>query len=193
MIKSRMGRLLEYFNDEKGSFVKKDFFFEKLKLESGLNSDFESLEEATSHALSCDTFFAHSSDDIELIKKIIEYFYLLGAKPYIDKDDMELPEHTDIDTAKKLKSNIDVCKRFVLVVTDNSINSKWVSWELGLAGMLKTYENVAILPIESVNVSERFIGNEYFGIYKQIRVRDGELVIYNPENEKTTSINEWLK
>lgn len=104
-----MGRLLEYFNDEKGSFVKKDFFFEKLKLESGLNSDFESLEEATSHALSCDTFFAHSSDDIELIKKIIEYFYLLGAKPYIDKDDMELPEHTDIDTAKKLKSNIDVC------------------------------------------------------------------------------------
>ena len=193
MIKSRMGRLLEYFNDEKGSFVKKDFFFEKLKLESGLNSDFESLEEATSHALSCDTFFAHSSDDIELIKKIIEYFYLLGAKPYIDKDDMELPEHTDIDTAKKLKSNIDVCKRFVLVVTDNSINSKWVSWELGLAGMLKSYENVAILPIESIKVSERFIGNEYFGIYKQIRVRDGELVIYNPENEKTTSINEWLK
>lgn len=192
MIKSRMGRLLEYFNDEKGSFVKKDFFFEKLKLESGLNSDFESLEEATSHALSCDTFFAHSSDDIELIKKIIEYFYLLGAKPYIDKDDMELPEHTDIDTAKKLKSNIDVCKRFVLVVTDNSINSKWVSWELGLAGMLKTYENVAILPIESVNVSERFIGNEYFGIYKQIREKNGKLVVYNPENEKTTSIEEWL-
>lgn len=178
---------------DKGSFVKKDFFFKKLKLESGLKNDFESLEEATSHALSCDTFFAHSSDDIELIKKIIEYFYMLGAKPYIDKDDMELPEKTDIDTAKKLKSNIDACKRFVLVVTDNSINSKWVSWELGLAGMLKTYENVAILPIESVNVSERFIGNEYFGIYKQIRERNGKLIIYNPENEKTIPIKEWLR
>ena len=58
--------------------------------------------------------------------------------------------------------------------------------------MLKTYENVAILPIESVNVSERFIGNEYFGIYKQIREKNGKLVVYNPENEKTTSIEEWL-
>ena len=176
----------------KGNFIKKDFFFDKLSLESGLHNDTEAFLEATSHALSCDTFFAHSSDDIELIKKIIEYFYILGAKPYIDKDDMELPEKTDIDTAKKLKSNIDACKRFVLVVTDNSINSKWVSWELGLAGMLKTYENVAILPIESVNVSERFIGNEYFGIYKQIREKNGKLVVYNPENEKTTSIEEWL-
>ncbi len=37
MIKSRMGRLLEYFNDEKGSFVKKDFFFEKLKLNKKKN------------------------------------------------------------------------------------------------------------------------------------------------------------
>lgn len=177
----------------KGSFVKKDFFFEKLSTEAGLNKGMEALNEATSHALSCDTFFAHSTSDMELISNIIKYFYMLGAKPYIDKDDMELPEKTDIDTAKKLKSNIDACKRFVLVVTDNSINSKWVSWELGLAGMLKTYENVAILPIESINVSERFIGNEYFGIYKQIRVRDGELIIYNPENEKTTPIKEWLR
>lgn len=177
----------------KGSFVKKDFFFEKLKLKSGLNSDCESLEEATSHALSCDTFFAHSSDDIELIKKIIEYFHMLGAKPYIDKDDMELPEHTDIDTAKKLKSNIGACKRFVIVVTDNSINSKWVPWELGVADMLKSYQNVAILPIESVDIDENFKGNEYLGIYKQIRERHGKLIIYNPENEKITSIEEWLR
>lgn len=178
--------------DEMSNFVKKDFFFEKLKIESGLNSDLESLQEATSHALSCDTFVAHSSDDIELIKKIIEYFYILGAKPYIDKDDMELPKYTDIDTAKKLKSNIDACKRFVMVVTDNSINSKWVPWELGVADMLKSYQNVAILPIEGENVSESFIGNEYLGIYKQIREKNGKLVVYNPENKETTSIEEWL-
>ena len=178
---------------DKGSFVKKDFFFKNLKLESGLKNDFESLEEATSHALSCDTFFAHSSDDIELIKKIIEYFYMLGAKPYIDKDDMELPKYTDIDTAKKLKSNIDVCKRFVIVVTDNSINSKWVPWELGVADTLKGYKNVAILPIESKNVSENFIGNEYLGIYNQIREKSGELVIYNPQSKETTPIEEWLR
>lgn len=188
-----VNRLLREMLYGKGSFVKKDFFFEKLKFESGLQNDTDSLEEATSHALSCDTFFAHSSYDRELIKEIIEYFQKLGAKPYIDKDDMELPKKTNIDTAKKLKSNIDACKRFVLVVTDNSIESKWVSWELGLAGMLKTYENVAILPIESLTVSERFIGNEYFGIYKQIRERNGELVVYNPENGKTTPIKEWLR
>lgn len=193
-MKSSFRDMLNRINsDNKGSFVKEYFFLEKLKFESGLNNDSESLEEATSHALSCDTFFAHSSDDIKLIKKIIEYFYVLGSKPYIDKDDMELPKYTDIDTAKKLKSNIDACKRFVLVVTGNSINSKWASWELGLAGMLKTYENVAILPIESINVNERFTGNEYLGIYKQIRERDGKLVIYNPENEKIISIDEWLR
>ncbi|MFW0695761.1 toll/interleukin-1 receptor domain-containing protein [Aliarcobacter butzleri] len=182
----------EQIYESKGNFVREGFFSEELKSESGLNSDFESLEEATSHALSCDTFFAHSSDDIELIKEIIEYFYLLGAKPYIDKDDMELPEHTNIDTAKKLKSNIEACKRFVIVVTYNSINSKWVPWELGVADMLKSYQNVAILPIEGENVSESFIGNEYLGIYKQIREKNGKLVVYNPENNKTTSIEEWL-
>lgn len=178
---------------DKGNFIKKDFFFEKLDFESGLFNDVKSLNEATSHALSCDTFFAHSSDDIELIKKIIEYFYILGAKPYIDKDDMELPKYTDIDTAKKLKSNIDTCKRFVIVVTDNSINSKWVPWELGVADILKSYENVAILPIESKNVGENFIGNEYLGIYQQIREKNGKLVIYNPENQITTPIEKWLR
>lgn len=178
---------------QNGKFIKKDFFFYKLRLESGLNNDIEALNEATSHALSCDTFFAHSTADMELINNIIKYFYKLGAKPYIDKDDMELPEYTDIDTAKKLKSNIDACKRFVIVVTDNSINSKWVPWELGVADMLKSYQNVAILPIESVDIDERFKGNEYLGIYKQIREKNGELIIYNPENGKTTPIKEWLR
>ena len=67
---SELKKMLRDMN--KGNFIKKDFFFDKLSLESGLNNDTEAFLEATSHALSCDTFFAHSSDDIELIKKIIE-------------------------------------------------------------------------------------------------------------------------
>lgn len=188
-----MSKFLDYLNESnRGKFISADFFKNR---PTSISKILEKIinESATSHALSCDTFFAHSSVDINLVKNIITYFKDIGLKPYIDKDDMELPKYTDIDTAKKLKSNIGACKRFVIVVTDNSINSKWVPWELGVADILKNYENVAILPIESVNMDEKFKGNEYLGIYKQIRERNGKLVVYNPENKETTSIEEWLK
>jgi len=175
----------------KGNLVTKEFFIEE-KFESDLGE--LTIEEATSHALSCDTFLAHSSSDIDLISKIIEYFInKLNAKPYIDKDDMELPKTTSPKTASLLIGNIEACKKFIIVVTDNSINSKWVPWELGIANASKKYNDVAVLQIEGKEVDGECKDNEYLGINNQIRQRSGELIVYNPDTEKSISINEWLK
>lgn len=187
---TKIGEILKMLeNNNNGEFVKKEFFYKKFS-----NEDFEKFEESvTSHALKCDTFLAHSSNDIDLIKNIIRYFQKLGAKPYIDKDDMELPINTSPKTASTLIFSIEACNRFVVVVTDNSINSKWVPWELGVANSKKEYKDIAILPISSAKVNGDWKDNEYLGIYQQIRERDGKLIIYNPENEMTFSIDEWLE
>jgi hypothetical protein len=169
--------------------VKSEFF--KSKLEDVLES--YGNESATLHALLCDTFLAHSSDDIDLVQRIIVYFRACGAKPYIDKDDMELPINTSSKTASTLIHNIEACSKFVVVVTDKSINSKWVPWELGVANSQKAYKDVAILPIDSLIVNGNWKNNEYLGIYQQIREKNGELIVYNPEDKTTLCIHEWLR
>jgi hypothetical protein len=173
----------------KGKIVKGSFF-DKATLSLSLER-FE--ESATFHALKCDTFLAHSSEDIELIKNIILYFQDLGAKPYIDKDDMELPSITSSNTATTLIANIKACNKFVVIITDNSINSKWVPWELGVANISKGYNNIAVLQIEGNVVDGECKNNEYLGIYSQIREQNGSLIVYSPDKKKSVSINEWLK
>jgi hypothetical protein len=56
-------------NFENGWFVRQDFF----------KHAYINTEDATSHALKCDTFLAHSSSDIKLVNNIIVHFKSLGA------------------------------------------------------------------------------------------------------------------
>src|SRR4051812_25708928 len=82
---------------------------------------------------SLDVFLSHSSLDKEALPKAIAFLKAFGANVYIDKVDKELPQNTSSETGKKLKQRIAECPKFIVLVTANSKNSRWIPWELGIA------------------------------------------------------------
>jgi hypothetical protein len=83
------------------------------------------------------TFLSHSSKDQELVVGAVRLLTGHGATVYIDKKDPALPPYTNKDTAIGLKKRIQQSRKFVLLASENSKDSRWVPWELGIADQAK--------------------------------------------------------
>lgn len=79
------------------------------------------------------TFLSHSSNDQELVVGAVRLPTGHGATVYIDKKDPALPPYTSKETAIGLKKRIRQSRKFVLLASKNSKDSRWVPWELGIA------------------------------------------------------------
>lgn len=135
---------------------KNSFDLEQLSVESGLlNEKFID---------SYDIFLSHSYRDKELIYSVKFELESYGYKVYIDWiDDNQLSrEEVTKDTAEILKNRMNKAKSLVFVTTENSIDSKWMPWELGYFDGKKG--KVAILPVLKTKDDE-FKGQEYLGLY----------------------------
>lgn len=139
-------------------------------------------------------FLSHSHDDLEKsdLQKVIVLFRKAGVKVYIDSLDSSLPPFTNGETAKRIKEQIKLNKKFVLVATNRAINSKWCNWELGFGDSHKYIENIALIPVADTAAS--WNGNEYLKIYPRIEESD-----YTPEYMKVIfpdgrekQLSEWL-
>ena len=82
-------------------------------------------------------FLSHSHKDKELAKGLIYMLAREGVSVYVDWADSELPEKPGRETANKIKRVIKTSDLFLLLATDNALNSKWVPWELGVADEAK--------------------------------------------------------
>lgn len=91
-----------------------------------------------------------------------------GGRVYIDKSDNRLPESPTRETAEILRSTIKSCRRFVVFVTTNSKDSRWVPWELGLADGEKGSYQVALFPAASRSYERAWAEQEYLGLYQRI-------------------------
>ncbi|BBE00311.1 TIR domain-containing protein (plasmid) [Sphingobium amiense] len=98
-----------------------------------INEQVNLRKSASSRALSGATFLSHSSKDDDLVVGAIRVLEGHGAKVYVDEIDPEMPPYTTEETAGLLKSRIRQTKRFVLLASKNSKDSRWVPWELGVA------------------------------------------------------------
>lgn len=78
------------------------------------------------------TFLSHSSRDADVILPIVKILEDHGSSVYIDKKDPSLPPYTSKETASILRMRIGQSKKFVLLASQNSKDSKWVPWELGV-------------------------------------------------------------
>ncbi|NKM58453.1 TIR domain-containing protein [Rhizobium anhuiense] len=92
------------------------------------------------------TFLSHSSKDEDLVLGAILVLEGHGAQVYVDEVDPEMPPYTNTETAAILKSRIRQSKKFVLLTSKNSKESKWVPWELGVADGYKDLGNIALFP-----------------------------------------------
>lgn len=141
-------------------------------------------------------FLSHSHIDLNELSKqelygLLSLLILYGGDIYVDWLDPEMPKKTSPETAVQLKEKIDLCDRFLLLATENAINSKWVPWELGYADKSKGIENVAVIPI--ADPSGHWPGSEYLGLYPTVQITtDNDLAVFQPDAQRGRYLRSWV-
>lgn len=135
-------------------------------------------------------FLSHSSKDRELVKPAIAFLRSHGITVYVDWMDEGMPDVVSGETAKRLKEKIREQRKFMVLVTENSKDSRWVPWELGFADPVKGMDQIAILPV-SENGS--FVQNEYLKIYPKIQMVNDIWWVWIDDPTSLTQLTDWLK
>ncbi len=118
-----------------------------------------------------DIFLSHAYLDAELILGIKTYFEDQGYTIYVDWIDDPMLDRTKVDksTALLLKERMSSCRSLLYAFTQNSINSKWMPWELGFFDGFDG--KVCVIPIAKGQTTESYnIGVEYLDVYPYFEV-----------------------
>ncbi len=152
--------------------MKRIITFEELKKYYNLKELYETSEHLVKSAMDslsyANVFLSHSSKDKNVLPDVISFLSQYGGEVYIDKNDNDLPKITSYKTAQILKNRIQSISKFILFVTPNSKDSKWIPWKLGLTDGMEKYENIAILPASEYKFDSNWIEQKYLGLYQQI-------------------------
>ncbi|MCQ2799780.1 MAG: toll/interleukin-1 receptor domain-containing protein [Bacilli bacterium] len=118
-------------------------------------------------------FVSHKHSDLEDLKGLIGFLETqYNCYCYVDANDNCMPKNTCGATATRLKDMIKKSDKFILLATQEAIESKWCNWELGYGDAVKFDKNcVALIFLNSTNSFE--YGNEYMQNYPCIVYRDG--------------------
>lgn len=117
---------------------------------------------------------------------------------YLDKGDPTLLGQNPKEIAVTLRSRIQRSKKLVMFATENSKNSKWVPWELGLGDGFKGGDNVAIFPAIENTGNFAWSETEYLGVYDRIIwgnfTNESQLqwLVWNHEANTAVRLREWL-
>lgn len=166
------------------------------EVQLGYSNYTRALNETKNRAKSTSTtsiFLSHSHSDAALIDKVIVFLGKTGVFVYIDRTDSGLPPTTGPATAARIKTKIKEQKKFILVATDNAIQSKWCNWELGYGDAQKFDQHIALLPL--AENSGAWQGNEYLSIYPRIEETYSGSDRYNvifPDG-RSKNLSDWLR
>ena len=168
----------------------KDNLNESVRMFSDVNNLRESKEIGTKTSF----FLSHKHSDKEYLKSFIFLLKKVGISVYVDWMDNDMPKNTNGYTATLIKKKIKQMNKFVLLATENAIQSKWCNWELGFGDANKFPENIAILPITDKNDNE-WSGNEYLQIYPVITAEYQYIIgsYYVEYKGSKIKLEEWLK
>lgn len=163
---------------------------------SGLTQLFESNNRRT-YSISANQrkiFLSHKHTDVNLVRYVSSILLKEGCNIYVDWKDKTLPDFPNQTTAMRIKSEIQNSQKFILLATNDAINSKWCNWELGIADALK-YGDLALFSVQKDNSWQ---GSEYMQLYPIIGYDDwmGTYVVNIPRNAfevgKRMSLSAWL-
>lgn len=155
------------------------------------------IEKKAAHS-SFDVFLSHSSKDEDRVLGIIEFLKQFGVNVYIDKLDDQLPRKTSPETGARLKRRIEECRKFVVLVSPNSKESKWIPWELGIGDVKKTLRNIALFPTVNENQCIDWPEQEYMGLYPRIALmkfagfKEAQWIVYDHHKPSGILLKEWL-
>ncbi|MEQ9279414.1 MAG: toll/interleukin-1 receptor domain-containing protein [Balneola sp.] len=127
-------------------------------------------------------FLSHSHKDKKLATGLANLLASLNIDLYIDWQDNDLPGVTNRETAEQIKSKIKTADIVMLLATDNSMKSRWVPWEIGIADSSLGEGRIVIVPMQESN--DDFYGNEYLQIYRRLEYDDIKgLRLFEPQYE----------
>ena len=120
-------------------------------------------------------FLSHKHSDLEELKDLIGFLESeYNVDVYIDSMDKAMPSTTSGATATRIKEVIQKCDKFILLATNDAVESKWCNWELGFGDAQKYKDDIAILPVKNKGQNDdQYKGQEYMSIYPQIFYYDG--------------------
>jgi hypothetical protein len=136
-------------------------------------------------------FLSHSHEDKDLVLSAVQFLKSQGVDVFVDWLDESMPDNISGETAEKLKQKIKEYAKFLVLVTENSKNSKWVPWELGVADGNKPIQNIAVLPVD--RTGKRFQGNEYLDIYPKIEFYNDKWLVWLLKPQVFKYLPEWLR
>lgn len=151
--------------------------------------------EASTHSDNKDVFLSHSSLDNSLLPGAIALLEEHGASVYVDKGDDALPNPPSTHTASVLRRRIAESRRFIVLVTANSNQSRWIPWELGIADGLNGVAPVATFPMMANSTSSSaWARQEYFGLYPRIFYQESRsrFEVLDPRDGKSWSLQSWI-
>ncbi len=136
-------------------------------------------------------FLSHSHKDRELIEPTIAFLRSHGVKVYVDWLDEGMPDVVSGETAKKIKEKIQQQKKFLVLVTESSKDSRWVPWELGYADSKKGMEHIAAFPV--AESTGNFQHNEYLEIYPRVELFNDKWIVWTADPAKFVYLEAWLR
>lgn len=151
-------------------------------------------------------FISHKHDDLESLKGLLGFLEkTFDVKVYIDSKDPSMPRITSVKTAENIKGRIKQCDKFILLATNNAIESKWCNWELGYGDAQKYKAHIALFPLKPKGTSDYlYKGSEYMGLYPYIIYCDGSdrydsgvpiikgYYVYDQNQKSITALDGWL-
>lgn len=155
------------------------------------------LRKAASSAYGKTAFLSHSHHDNDILPGVITVLENHGGRVYVDLRDEGLPDEISAETAVRLHTAINSCKRFVLLVTPRSRDSRWIPWELGISDGTHSESSVALFPSTDTMYDERWADREYLGLYRRIiwgnfTGQDEEWLVYNHRDNNAIRLRDWL-
>lgn len=145
-------------------------------------------------------FLSHSHQDNDIVLSIIEFLLRENTYVYVDWLDPTMPKVTSAETATKIKERIIQCDRFIVLLSENSKESRWVPWELGFADAKKDNSKISIFPIKrNLSTSDsNFDGLEYMELYQTIKIGisndtgENTPIVIEPGATKGYTLYQWL-
>lgn len=80
-------------------------------------------------------FISHHKSDMEYCKKVAAYIMKAGVDVYLDEYDYDLKHQVQtsnpVGVVRCIKKGINNSSHMLCVISPDTINSKWVPWEIG--------------------------------------------------------------
>lgn len=142
-----------------------------------------------------DIFISHSKLDEKIVGGLYLHFTQKGFNVYVDWIvDPELDRsRVNLTTCKRLRERMNQSKSMIVATSNNSLDSKWVTWEIGFFDGRKG--KVSIMPILK-DYESTFSGSEFLHLYPKVEKGLQTEQIFDTQKfygfEKK-SLNEWVR